>query len=126
VLALIPSLMIPLLSPAVGETYSVSNALVHSVCLFIAGTVFFSLAFLLSTVFGDVWRPLLIVVCASMMLALVEQVFRDVSPFSVFRVMSAETYFRGGGVPWLGLAATAAVSAAMLYAATKNIARQDF
>jgi hypothetical protein len=96
------------------------------VCLFIAGTVFFSLAFLLSTVFGDVWRPLLIVVCASMMLALVEQVFRDVFPFSVFRVMSAEVYFRGGGLPWLGLAATAAVSAAMLYAATKNIARQDF
>jgi ABC-type transport system involved in multi-copper enzyme maturation permease subunit len=126
VLALIPSLMIPLLSPAVGETYSVSNALVHSVCLFIAGTVFFSLACLLSTVFGDVWRPLLIVVCASMMLALVEQVFRDVSPFGVFRVMSAEVYFRGGGLPWLGLAATAAVSAAMLYAATKNIARQDF
>ena len=40
--------------------------------------------------------------------------------------MSGETYFRGGGLPWLGLLASAAVSAAMLYAAASNIARQDF
>jgi ABC-type transport system involved in multi-copper enzyme maturation permease subunit len=125
-LALIPSLMIPLLSPGVGETYSVGNAVIHSVCLFIAGSVFFSLAFLLSTVFTDVWRPLLIVVCVSTGLALAEQVFREISPFSLFRVMSAEAYFRGGVLPLGGLAATAAVSAAMLFAATKNIARQDF
>lgn len=60
------------------------------------------------------------------MLALSEQVFRDLSRYSVFRVMSAEVYSRGGGLPWLGLLASAAVSAAMLYAATRNIARQDF
>ncbi len=48
------------------------------------------------------------------------------SRYSLFRVMSGETYFRGGGLPWLGLLASAAVSAAMLYAATRNIARQDF
>ena len=40
--------------------------------------------------------------------------------------MSAEVYFRGGGLPWLGLLASAAVSAAMLYGAARNIARQDF
>ena len=126
VLALVPSLLIPLLSPAVGESYSVGNAVVHSLCLFIAGAVFFSLAFLLSTVFTDVWRPLLIVVCLSTVIGLAEQVFRDVVPAGVFRVMSAEGYFRGDGLPWVGLAATAALSAAMLYAATQNIARQDF
>jgi hypothetical protein len=40
--------------------------------------------------------------------------------------MSAEVYVREGGVPWLGLLLSAAVSLSMLYAATKNIARQDF
>ena len=88
--------------------------------------MFFSLAFLLSTVFSDVWRPLLIVLCVAVVLALVEQFFRDLSRYSLFRVMSGEAYFRGGGLPWLGLLASAAVSAAMLYAATRNIARQDF
>ena len=90
------------------------------------GTVFFSMAFLLSTVFADVWRPLLIVVCVSTVLALAEGVFQDAAPIGIFRVMSAETFFRGGGLPWIGLAAAAAASSALLYAATRNIARQDF
>ena len=76
VLALVPSLLLPLLSPAVGQTYSVGDALVHGVCLFIAGAVFFSLAFLLSTVFSDVWRPLLIVLCVATVLAFGELVVR--------------------------------------------------
>ena len=53
-------------------------------------------------------------------------VLPDLSRYSLFRVMSGEVYFRGGGLPWLGLLASAAVSAAMLYAAIRNIARQDF
>lgn len=126
VLAFVPSLLLPVLSPAVGQTYGIGDALVHSACLFIAGGVFFSLAFLLSTVFSDVWRPVLIVVCAAAVLAFGGVVFRDLSRYSLFRVMSAEVYFRGGGLPWLGLLVSAAVSMAMLYAATRNIARQDF
>ena len=126
VLAFIPSLLLPILSPAVGQTYGIGDALVHSACMFTAGAVFFSLAFLLSTVFSDVWRPLLIVLCLAMVLAIFEQFFRDLSRYSLFRVMSAEVYFRGGGLPWLGLFASAAVSVAMLYAAARNIARQDF
>src|SRR5438034_450846 len=53
VLALVPSLLIPLLSPAIGETYPVRTALVHGTCVFVAGTAFFSLTLLLSTVFTD-------------------------------------------------------------------------
>jgi ABC-type transport system involved in multi-copper enzyme maturation permease subunit len=126
VLAFVPSLLLPVLSPAIGQTYGIGDALVHSACMFTAGAVFFSLAFLLSTVFSDVWRPLLIVLCLVVVLAIFEQFFRDLSRYSLFRVMSAEVYFRGGGLPWLGLLASAAVSVAMLYASARNIARQDF
>ncbi len=94
--------------------------------MFIAGTVLFSLTFLLSTVFHDIWRPLLIALCAAALLSLFEQVFGSVSRYGLFRVMSGELYFRGGGLPWLGLLASAALSMAMLYAATRNVARQDF
>lgn len=126
VLAVVPSLLLPVLSPVVGQTYSVGDALVHSACLFIAGAVFFSLAFLLSTVFDDVWRPLLIVFCAAAVLAFSGIVFPELARYSIFGLMGGEVYFRSGGLPWLGLLATAALSAAMLYAATRNIARQDF
>ena len=40
--------------------------------------------------------------------------------------MSGEVYFRDGVVPWLGLLASAAVTAAAMAAAVANIARQDF
>lgn len=123
VLAAVPSLLLPLFSPAVGQSYGIRDALIPSACLFIAGSVFFSLTFLLSTVFSDVWRPLLIALFLAAMLAICESFVRDVS---IFRVMSAETYFFAGRVPWLGLFASAAVSVAMLYGATRNIARQDF
>src|ERR1051326_6792426 len=43
-IALVPSLIIPLLSPSIGETYPVTAALVHGVCIFVGGAVFFSLA----------------------------------------------------------------------------------
>ena len=126
VLAVIPSLVIPACSPSIGQSYGVGDALIHSACVFIAGSVFFSLAFLLSTVFSDVWRPALIALFVAMVLGLLEQVFRDLSRYSVFVVMSAEVYFRNGGLPWLGLLASAAVSAALLYAAARNVARRDF
>ncbi len=126
VLVLVPSLLIPLLSPAVGESYGLGSALIHGTCLFIVGTVFFSLAILLSTMFSDLWRPLLIACSVAVVLALCEQVARGLSAYGLFRVMSAEGYFRTGELPWPGLLASSAASVAMLYAATRNIARQDF
>jgi ABC-2 type transport system permease protein len=125
-LAVIPSLLLPVLSPAVGQTYGVADAMIHGACLFIAGAVFFSLAFMLSTVFSDVWRPLLIALCAAFGLGLLEEISPDLSRWGLFRVMTAEVYFRDGGLPWLGLLASAAVSLVLLYLADRNIARHDF
>jgi hypothetical protein len=118
VLAFAPSLLLPLISPVVGQSYGLGDALVHSGGMFIHGAALFSAAFLLSTVFSDVWRPLLIVLCGS--------TFLDGSRYSLSEIVSAESYFRGGGVPWLGLLAIAAASAAMLYGAVANISRRDF
>jgi ABC-2 type transport system permease protein len=125
-LAVVPALLLPLLSPAIGQTYGVADALVHGACMFAAGTVFFSLAFLLSTTFDDLWRPLLIALVVAMVLALCPQVFRELSPYSVFTVMSGEVYFRTGRLPLVGMLVSAAASAAMLYVATLTLARRDF
>jgi ABC-type transport system involved in multi-copper enzyme maturation permease subunit len=125
-LALVPSLAIPLLSPVIGQTYGVGSALVHATCLFFATATFFSLAFLLSSAFGDLWRPLLIAVGVAVLVRLAEVVFPGLSRYGIFGLMNGETYFRTGGVPWAGLLVSAALSAAMLYGATLRTARKDF
>jgi len=125
-LAILPTLLVPLLSPAVGQSYAVGEALAHAVCLFTAGTVFFSLAFLLSTAFADVWRPLLLSLAVAVALASAEQLFHQMSIHGIFGLMSGDTYFQTGGLPWFGLLASAAMSAAMLWLATISIGRRDF
>lgn len=125
VLAVVPSLLIPLLSPAIGQRYGFANAVIHSSCLFVAVSVFFSLAFLLSTVFSDAWRPLLIALAVAIVLGIFDQLLHSPT-HSLFGVMRGETYFRGRGVPWGGLLASAAVSALLLYGAVRNFARRDF
>jgi hypothetical protein len=126
VLALVPSFVIPLLSPAIGQTYSLADVLVHSVCAFVAGTVFFHLALLMSTVFHDVWRPLLIALGIAIATALIEQIPGSASSFGIYHVMSGESYFRGTGVPWIGLLVSASLSGALLYGAAANLQRRDF
>lgn len=125
-LAVVPSLFVVVLSPAIGQSYSAWDALVHALCTFAAGSVFFSLAFALSTVWSDLWRPPLIALLVAAVLVIGEELVPDLARFSVFGAMGAEQYFRGGGLPWLGLGASAAVSAGLLYGAARNIARQDF
>ena len=126
VLAIVPSLLLPIISPAVGQSYGIGDALVHGACLFVAATVFFSVAFLLSTVFNDVWRPALIACCVAAVLALYDPFFPNLPRYSLFRLMHGEVYFRTGGLPWLELLAATALSLALLYVAMKNIERQDF
>jgi hypothetical protein len=125
-LALIPSLMLPLLSPAIGQSYGFADAVVHGTCVFAAGLIFFSLAFLLSSVFSDIWRPALLACVVAVAIALGEQIVSDGSRYGIFGAMTAEVYFRTGGLPWPGLLVSAAASAAMLYGAAINIAEQDF
>jgi hypothetical protein len=125
-LAVLPSLLLPLCSPAVGESYRVGDALVHAVCMFTAGTVFFSLAFLLSTIFDDLWRPLLVALVAASALALCPLAIPELSRYSIFAVMSGETYFRTGQLPIVGMILSAAASGAMMYTSVLTISRRDF
>ena len=126
VLAVLPSMLIPLLSPAIGERYGVGNALVHSACLFVAVSVFFSLAFFLSTIFNDVWRPLLIALAIAIVFSLIDQLLLHSPAQSLFGVMRGETWFRSGRLPWAGLLGSALASAALLYGAVVTFARRDF
>jgi hypothetical protein len=126
IVALVPALVISMLSPAVGEAYSIGSAIVHGICLFVAGAVFFSLALLLSTVFTDLWRPLLIACAVAVVLSMFETLARDLPHVGIFSLMSGEVYFRTGHLPWAGLTIGTAISAAMLYGASAILAQRDF
>ncbi len=119
-------LVIPLLSPAVGESYSLGNVVVHGLCFFAASAAFFSLALLLSTVFDDLWRPLGLSLAIAVALAGLDMFLRDFSSSFVYGLMSGETYFRTGALPWAGLFTSAAASIAMLYGASLNLSQRDF
>ena len=126
VLALVPCLLLPLLSPSVGQSYGVADAIVHGLLVFAGGSLYFSLAFLLSTIFTDVWTPLLLALCAAFVLSLAGFAFPAVAPYVPHAVITGESYFRGHGLPWAGLVISAALSAAMLRGAGINLARRDF
>ncbi len=122
-LTVLPSLVIPLVSPLIGQHYAVSSALVHAFCLFVVAAMFFCLAFLFSTMFADLWRPLLFAIGIAIVAGVLES---ELGVTGFFRVMSGATYFWTGRLPWVGLAISAAISAALLYAAAVNVARKDF
>jgi ABC-type transport system involved in multi-copper enzyme maturation permease subunit len=122
-IAMLPPLVIPLLAPAIGQQFSIVDALAHGLCLFFVGALFFSLASFLSTLFGDIWRPLLIAAFIACIAALAQFAAPE---FGVFKVMSGESYFRTGALPWMGFVTSAVLATALLYSASETLERRDF
>lgn len=122
-IAVVPPLAIPLLAPSVGQSFSVVDALAHGLCLFFVGALFFSLASFLSTLFGDIWRPLVIAIFIACVAAIVQFVAPEMG---LFKVMSGESYFRNGTLPWMGFVTTAVLASALLYGAAEALERRDF
>lgn len=123
---MIPALAIAALAPAVGERYSIVDAVVHGMCLVAGAAVFFGLTFWLSTLFPDPWRPGLIAFGAGTVLGLCEALLFRSQPWGLFHVTSGARYFRGDGVPWLGLLTLAAISAVMVHRTIVSVERRDF
>ena len=122
-LSLIPAFLIALMAPAIGEHYALLDSLVHGISLFIVATVFFSLAAMLSTVFDDPWRPLLISVGVAMGLALLSLL---TGLPSLFAVMANQAWFESHSLPWGGFLLSLLLSALMLYTGVTQLQRRDF
>jgi len=122
-IAMVAPLSIVLLAPSIGERFSIVDALAHGLCVFVGGAVFFSLASFLSTLFGDVWRPLLIAIGIACAIALASFAAPQLA---IFSVMNGESYFRYGTLPWTGLLISAVLAMALLYSAAETLERRDF
>lgn len=121
--AMVPPLAIPLLAPTIGQQFSIVDALAHGLCIFFVAAVFFSLASFLSTLFADIWRPMLIAIGIACAVAFASVV---VPELSIFRVMSGESYFKTGSLPWAGFLTSAVIATALLYSAAETLERRDF
>lgn len=126
VLAILPSLMIPLLSPSIGQSYGLGDVVVHGLSLFVGGATFFCLALLLSTMFSDIWRPLLAACLVAVVLGVGELLLPALSRYGIVTAMTGGPYLRPADWPWPGLLIGVAASIVMLSAAFSNFARTDF
>ncbi len=126
VLALVPSLLIPLLSLLIGETYSAGEAIVYVMLMVAGGIVFFAFSILLSTIFSDKIKPIVVGLIVVFVLETVSLLVKKFAPYSVTKIMSGADYFRTGELPLAGLAASLAVAAVMFYLSLRIVERRDF
>ena len=94
-----------------------------ALCIFFVAAVFYSLAAFLSTLFADIWRPLLIAIGIACALAFASFVAPQLN---IFSVMNGESYFRTGSLPWMGFVTSAVIATALLYSAAETLERRDF
>ena len=121
VLALAPSLAFAALAPVVGEQFAVNEALAYGLSAFVGASLFLGVAVLLSTLFNDVWRPLLLTCAGALAVGVI--VPHD---YGLFQAMGGTSYFFMGTLAWPELLVGAVAAAALAYAAAANVARRDF
>jgi len=126
VLSLLPALVIVVTSPLIAKSFPLLDALAYALCVFAGSAVFFSLAFLLSSFFANVWTPVVLALCAGPALGALDQITGSMGAFSLRQMMHGDSYFYGHGLPWPMLLASTGLSLALLYAGSRLIARKDF
>ncbi|HEX4137715.1 MAG TPA: hypothetical protein VHY84_24105 [Bryobacteraceae bacterium] len=130
-LAVIPSVVIFLLACATGKANSVENAAFHLLLLAVGGSVFVAWALLVSTLIsGEYTAP---AVCLGTVLVVaIAMGDKPLSAWSPLSLLGGEQYLNpntmmlSGPVPWLRLAVTIMVAAALAWAAVKAVQMKEF
>jgi hypothetical protein len=124
--ALVPSLMFPIAFRFVGADVAFGSVVVHTLLLTLGGMAFVSLTYLLTAVFNSqlIVVPIGIIIAFALLFPI--RPLEEFPWWNVYHVMSGETYFRYGRIPWLGLLASLAVSALMMFVAVRIYERRDF
>jgi hypothetical protein len=124
-LAVVPALVIVAVSPIAAHRFPLLDALVYALCAFAGFAVFFSLAFFLSSLFGNVWASAATAMCGGLALSMLGGVIGG-ADFSLLSMMHGESYFRGHGLPWPMLLGSTGLSAGLIFGGIFHMARQDF
>jgi hypothetical protein len=125
-LALASSLIFPIVSHLTGGDVPFGSTVVYALLLSLGGMVFPAFSYLLTVVFNNQWKVFAIGIALVYAFFFPIRLFEEYPWWNVYHVMSGETYFRYGQVPWPGLLASLAVSALMMIVAVRVYERRDF
>jgi hypothetical protein len=130
-LTLAPSLIYAIVIRSSGRWVPIGSTVIYALLLALGGMVFVAFTFLLIAVFNSQWKAMAIgffAVYVFLTLTIQDDVnpFGEFPPWSIYYVMSGESYFRYGRIPWLGLFVSLALSALMTLAAARIYERRDF
>jgi len=126
VLAVMPSLLLPALSPLIGHHLPVTDVAIHALLMTVGGMVFFSFSFLLATIFSSWLKAFFILIG----IHLVIWPYQGATEFpwwsSIYRIMAGEAYLTTGQIPWVGLFISVALAVGLFYLAVRMFERRDF
>lgn len=125
-MALLPTLLIPLFAPAVGHSYSLADSFVYGVSIFLGGAVFYCLALLLAALFEDRWRAIVCGIAVVVLVELCKDLLPALAAFTPAGAMTGESYFHSGTLAWASIVIWAGAAAALFYAAVRFIEARDF
>jgi ABC-type transport system involved in multi-copper enzyme maturation permease subunit len=123
--ATVASLAVSILSRTQAEAFPVGAALAHAVLSFVGAVALYGVFTLLSATLGEAGKAILggaFLFLYGMFTFLIDGFRRA----SVFRLMTGDTYFLRGEVPWTGLAACVVLAALTLSASLALVERRDF
>lgn len=125
-LALAAYAVVPLAFPLVNQSYSFGLALRYALILAVSGASFVVYGILISALMeGAGWPAIIGASTAFLSLALGELV-SAFSRYAPFPVLSGESYFRYGAVPWTGMSISLVIAALMLALVLWIVKWQDF
>ena len=130
--ALIPSLFVPLIAQLAGGSYPLSEAALHGSLLALGGMLFFSIGLLMSTIFNGEFASAGVGIAMVFLINNGTRVIQALKPFNVqdivapTQIINKATYLIEGHLPWLGISGSLALSIVLFAAAWKITEYRDF
>jgi ABC-2 type transport system permease protein len=135
-MALVPAIVVPILSPHVGQHYPISQALQFSLLWACSGSAIYALTSLLSYLMEGEYSAMLVSIPVLMIYGAMLQLpwLSGVHGLDLFHVMNGEDmpffderqHLITGSLPWVTLAGLLAVSVSFVYVAGRQMQQRDF
>ena len=134
-MALVPAIVVPFLSPQVGQHYPLAQALQFSLLWACSGSAIYALTSLLSYLMEGEYSAMLVSIPSLMIYGALLQLpwLARVPSFDIFHLMNGEDmpffdetqHLITRSLPWIALIVTLAVSTSFVYAAGRRMQQRD-
>lgn len=123
--AILGSLLVSALARTQAQSFPIRDTLIHAWLALVGVAALYGLFVFLSATVGELNKAMLggaVLLLYGLLTFLIDGVRR----YSVFRLMTGDTYFLTGEIPWAGVVACCAFSLAMMLASVRIVEGRDF